>query len=111
MPIEKRQIVFTEDEIVVAIQQLYQKSNQSFPQGRIERVVIQVENGCSVACDIMDDNNYRDHVSVAGEKLAAALILFCKTRKIPIPAPARKKLGVANNQLALWITLGAASDA
>jgi len=43
---------------------------------------------------------------VAGAKLAAALILFCITRKVPLPANAQKALSVVNNHLALRVTLG-----
>ena len=110
MPTESRQIIFTDDEVIIAIQQLYQRSNQSLPKGRIENVVVHGEDGCSVDYDVIEESNFRDHVKVGSEKLAAALILFCKTRKIPIPATAKKKLSVANNQLALWITIGAAGE-
>jgi len=106
MPSETRQIIFSHDEVVAAIQQLYQRSHQVFPKGRIWDIAISEENGCQVDCDIVDSHNVRDRVTVAGAKLAAALILFCITRKVPLPANAQKALSVVNNHLALRVTLG-----
>lgn len=97
--------MFSNDEALAALQQLYQRSNQAFPKGRIENVTIGAANGCQLDCDVLDSNHVRDHLAVAGEKLAAALLLYCMTRKIPIPAAARKTLSVVNGQLALCITL------
>jgi hypothetical protein len=105
MPSELRQIVFTNDESMAALQQFYQRSNQAFPKGRLENVAVSAANGCQLDCDIVDSNQMRDHVTVAGEKLAAALLLYCMTRKIPVPVAARKTLSMVNGQLALCITL------
>ena len=105
MPSELRQIIFSNDEAVTAIQQLYQRSNRSFPAGHIARVTVSAASGCQVDCDVVDDNNMRDRVTVGGEKLAAALLLYCMTRKIPVPAAAAKTLDVVNGQLALCISL------
>ena len=110
MPSETRQIIFSSEEIVAAIQQLYVRSHQAFPRGRVWDVTVSEENGCQVDCDIIDTNNMRDRVTVAGAKLAAALILFCITRKVPIPAAAKKSLAVINNHLALCVTLGAPAE-
>jgi hypothetical protein len=106
MPSETRQIIFTNDEVVAAIQQLYLRSHQSFPPGRVWDIAISEENGCRVECDVIDNNRVRERVTVSGEKLAAALILFCITRKVPIPVAAQKTLGVINNHLALRVVLG-----
>ncbi len=105
MPSELRQIIFTNDEAMAALQQLYQRSNQAFPKGRIENVSVSAANGCQIDCEVIDVSHVRDHVTVAGEKLAAALLLYCMTRKIPIPVAARKTLDIVNGQLALCITL------
>lgn len=106
MPSELRKIVFANDEVLAAIQLLFQRSRQSFPQGRVWDITISEENGCQVDFDIIDAHNIRERVTVAGAKLAAALILFCMNRKVPIPAAAQKTLAVMNHHLALCVTLG-----
>jgi hypothetical protein len=106
MPSETRQIVFSTEELVAAVQLLYQRSHQLFPKGRIWDVAVSLENGCQVDLDIIDISNKRERVTVSGAKLAAALILFCIARKVPIPAAAQKSLAVLNNRLALCVTLG-----
>ena len=110
MPSEMRQIIFTNDEVVAAIQQLYQRSHQAFPKGRIWDIAISEDHGCQVDCDVIDQKNFRERVTVSGEKLAAALILFCITRKVPIPAAAKKTLTIVNKQLALQVLLGEAVE-
>jgi hypothetical protein len=110
MPSETRQIIFTNEEVVAAIQLLYQRSHQSFPKGRIWDIAVSEDNGCQVDCDVIDTNNVRERVTVAGAKLAAALILFCITRKVPLPAASKKALSVVNNHLALCVTLGEAVE-
>jgi len=111
MPSELRQIIFTNDEALAALRQFYQRSNQAFPKGRVENIGVSAANGCQLDCDVVDDNEIRDHVSVASEKLAAALLLYCKTRKIPVPVAARKTMNLVNGQLALCIALGGAAGA
>jgi hypothetical protein len=111
MPSELRQIIFTSDEAMAALRQFYQRSNQAFPKGRIENVGVSAANGCQLDCDVVDSNEIRDHVTVASEKLAAALLLYCKTRKIPVPVAARKTMNVVNGQLALCIALGESAKA
>lgn len=105
MPSELRQIIFSSDETVAAIRQLYQRSNRAFPAGHIAEVTISPAAGCQVDCDIEDEKNIHDRVTIAGEKLAAALLLYCMTRKIPVPVAAAKTLSIVNGQLALCITL------
>jgi len=106
MPSELRQIIFTNEELVAAIQLLYQRSRQAFPRGRVWDITVSEDNGCQVDCDVVDTKNFRDRVTVSGEKLAAALILYCMTHKVPIPAAARKTLNIVNKQLALRVTIG-----
>lgn len=110
MPSETRQIIFSNDEVVAAIQQLYLRFHQAFPKGSIWDVTISEDHGCQVDCDIMDSNNFRERVTVNGEKLAAALILFCITRKVPLPAAAPKTLSIVNKHLALRVVLGEAVE-
>lgn len=44
-------------------------------------------------------------LEIAGEKLLAALILFCHSKKIPLPARGAKALCVLNGRLAVLVQL------
>ena len=105
MATEERRILFTELEVVAAIQALYQRSKQVFPPGNVWNVAISEDNGCQIDCDIVDAKGRRDRVTVEGERLAAALILHCMQHKIPLPAKAQKSLSIVHGQLALNVIL------
>src|SRR5215469_8054539 len=105
MAIEERRIIFSDTEVVTAVQALYQRSKQTFPPGNVWNVSISEDNGCQIDCDVVDAKGRRDRVSVAGERLAAALILFCIQHKIPLPAKAQKGLVIVQGQLALHISI------
>ena len=105
MATEERRIIFTDAEVVAAVQALYQRAKQAFPPGNVWNVSISEDNGCQVDCDVVDAKGHRDRVTVAGERLAAALILFCMQHKIPLPARAQKGLVIMQGQLALHILI------
>jgi len=105
MPTEERRILFSDEEVVTAVKALYQRAKESFPPGNVWNVAISEDNGCQIDCDVVDAKGRRDRVSVAGERLAAALILHCITHKIPLPAKAQKALVIVQGKLALSITL------
>ena len=105
MPTEERRIIFTNEEVVGAIQALYHRAKEVFPPGNIWNVAISEDNGCQIDCDVVDGKGRRDRVTLAGERLAAALILHCILNKIPLPAKAQKALTLVHGKLALNITL------
>ena len=105
MATEERRIIFTDAEVVAAVQALYQRAKQAFPPGNVWNVTISEDNGCQIDCDVVDAKGRRDRVSVSGERLAAALILHCIQHKIPLPATAKKALVIVQGQLALHIMI------
>lgn len=105
MATEERRIIFTDAEVVAAVQALYQRAKQAFPPGNVWNVTISEDNGCQVDCDVVDAKGRRDRVTVAGERLAAALILYCIQHKVPLPAKATKALVIVQGQLALQIMI------
>ncbi len=105
MPSEKREIIFRNDKVLAAIRQLHQRANQAFPDGTVENITVRAEGGGHFDCDVVSNKGFRERVIVGGEKLAAALILFCISRRIAIPAAAQKRLSVIDGQLALSVIL------
>lgn len=103
MPFEKREIIFSNDEVLAAIRQFYARSNQSFPAGTINNISVTRANDAEYqfAFDVTSGHNYRERLAIGGEKLGAALLLYCISRHIPIPAAAQKRMALADGQLAL----------
>lgn len=103
MPFEKREIIFSNDEVLAAVRQFYQRLNQPFPAGSVTDIAVTRtdEAEYQFACDVTASNGYRDRLTIGGERLGAALLLYCISRHIPIPAGARKRMRLANGQLSL----------
>jgi hypothetical protein len=105
MPLDLRRIAFSQQEILAAIQQFHMRTNRPFPTGNVENASVEmVETQCAFSCDVVR-NGYREQVRLAGEALAAALIFYCISRKIPVPAKATKRLEITDGKLALVIRL------
>jgi hypothetical protein len=105
MTTEERRIIFSDEEVVGAVKALYHRAKETFPPGNVWNVAISEDNGCQIDCDVVDAKGRRDRVTVAGERLAAALILHCIMHKVPLPAKAQKALTIVQGKLALNITL------
>ena len=104
MPLDTRRILFSEEEVIVAIRQFYDRKGKSFPIGIVENTTIIEKPECTFQCDIVRDNN-QEQVVVAGAALAAALIAYCISRRIPLPAKADKTLAISQGQLVLAINM------
>jgi DNA-binding LacI/PurR family transcriptional regulator len=96
MPSELRHIFFTAAEVVEAVLQFQQKAGIPVPKGSIiaagcepteadEPVQFKIE----IACDGADKDG-ATAILCAGSQLAAALLVYCKHRNIPVPARADK---------------------
>jgi hypothetical protein len=105
MPTEERRIIFTNEEVVGAVQALYHRAKEVFPPGNVWNIAISEDNGCQIDCDVVDGKGRRDRITLAGERLAAALILHCILHKIPLPAKAQQSLTIVHGNLALNIIL------
>lgn len=108
MPVEIRHILFTEQEVVSALADFHRRAKEPLPAGTIARFSVLAEPSVRVEMDIDRDGEgqRRRNVVVEKEKLAAALILFCKMKRIPLPASSFKVLRVINKQLTLVVSIG-----
>ncbi len=112
MPSEVRIIVFTSEEALEAIAQFSETLDTPLFSGRPSdlhvrknpqvRAVLEVERAGGEEIETVDLN---------ASHLAAALITFCRKRRIPLPRNARKELDVMDDQLVLRLEVGAPGKA
>jgi len=92
MPSEVRQLLFQSREIIVAVMEYCQRRGLALPLGTASRIVIVAGEPVHAVLDIATDLGQTVEIEVNAEMLAAALILYCINRKIPLPAEADKRL-------------------
>lgn len=92
MPSEVRQLLFKSREIITAITEYYQRRGIALPNGTAERVMLPESGQVHALLIIATDRGGKVEVEVNTEMLAAALILYCINRKIPLPVESEKRL-------------------
>lgn len=92
MPSEVRQLLFQARELILAVTEYYHKRGLPLPVGTASRISIAEAQPISAILDIATDQGDTIGIEINAETLAAALILYCINRKIPLPADADKKL-------------------
>ena len=112
MPNEIRQISFQPAEVARALLAYGQHMGKPLPPGSIlacEPVGDGRTAPVVVQLSIRKDDAAKDappHVmTVEGAALAAALILYCRSKKIPLPAAAGKSIRTIANQVCLIVTV------
>lgn len=114
MPTEIRHILFSPAEMVVAVSDFSRRTGKPLPPGSVVgcRINSAVEDGVelvrfslSIASAAAAGNVCEQReVTSGGSNLAAALILFCRDRRIPLPSDADKSLRRFGDQVALVVT-------
>ncbi len=102
MPTEMRQSVFRMVEVVTAVTDYHRRRGIALPIGTVVGVDIVEEDGVHGALLVQGDS-VTTRFDVKAEVLAAALILFCINRKIPLPVDADKRLQRVGDGVALMV--------
>ena len=108
MPTEMRHIVFTPNEVLRSITQYRHRRREPLPAGTISNLKIEERPDVHVVLYITGDAQGKkaEEVVFQGAELAAALVMFCIERKIPLPAArAKKTLRVFDKQLGLEVAI------
>jgi hypothetical protein len=101
-----RQIAFRDAEIFSAIKDYRSRRGEPLPVGSV--VGIDVEDAPDVTATIriaQDGGRAVIRVELSAESIAAALILFCIKRKIPLPAHADKSIRKSGDTIVLLINI------
>ena len=121
MPSELRHVLFRPAEVVQAVKEYYRRSGAPLPSGSVVRCGPEGEGGgVRFRIALVPDRakghapappgeGARHEVLVEGPALAAALILHCRDRGIPLPASAEKSLQRLGERVCLIAIIGAKS--
>lgn len=106
MPTEIRNIIFTTNEVLFAVKDFRQRKKDPLPSGSVLDCVILEKPNIHAMIDMAcDPDGHKLTLTFESEELAAALILFCINRKIPLPADAIKILQLFDGELGLVVTI------
>lgn len=117
MPSEVRHLLFRPAEVVQAVKEYHRRSGAPLPSGTVARCGPEAEGGgvrfrITLVPDRARDRTpsaateaARYEVVVEGPVLAAALILHCRDRGIPLAASAEKSLQRFGEQVCLISTI------
>ncbi len=114
MPAELRHILFRTTEVVSAVVLYQRHMGLPLPAGTILSCGLEpAEPGAAIGFSLVIgldkpklDEAPRRRVTVEGPALAAALILLCRERHVPLPAKADKSLQRFGDQLGLVVAIG-----
>ena len=104
MPTEIRQIAFKSQEAMQAVIEYHRRRSIALPSGSAIDITFD-EEPVSAVLRIQAAGGLTKQVPITAEGLAAALILFCINRKIPLPAEADKRLQKLNGGVALIVRI------
>lgn len=125
MPSELRHIVFRPAEVVEAIEEYLRRLGTPLPSGsivecgpvrgdgfdgKVSFFITIVPDAPWGEAESWTDEEGRREVVIEGPALAAALILFCRSRRIPMPATADKSLQRIGSQICLVASLSPKYD-
>ncbi len=106
MPSEIRRLIFNSEELIEAIQEYREISKAKLPPGMIVSCTPTSDPEVTVHLEIFDQR--RDETSavdLAPEVIAAALLHYCITHRIPMPRQAEKSIQVHGDEVTLSIRI------
>jgi len=106
MPDETRRLHFSNLELYRALLEHSIRRGRRLPSGRILKVSMHEAPKPGFAVVIDDDLRHENAVVRFDlPSVAAALITYCRSRKVPLPRRARKSLTVVDRRICLELTI------
>src|SRR5579883_661454 len=107
MASELRRIIFSHAELRSALDDYFAGRKTPLPLGVIVNVRLEgASQGIVLVSMAGANDNDQSMITLAPEQVAAALLKFCRTSRIPVPKSASKSLSVSGDTLALDIRSG-----
>ena len=107
MPNEMRKIVFTEDELQAALVNYALRTNKKLPNATINNILVEAKEGVTATIVYMRDGTEEPKsVEFTPNDVAAAIILYCSTRQIPLPRDAKKVVVPIEDSVGMIIKIG-----
>ncbi|MCA0451107.1 MAG: hypothetical protein LCH62_15290 [Proteobacteria bacterium] len=111
MASEYRLIFFDQNELCRALIEYNRQRRTPFPPGNLKKVVID-RHTLNVTIQIDKDAGQSATVAFDPSSVAAALIVYCRERKIPLPAKSAKEMRLVADRLCFLIRIkGTPSEA
>ncbi len=104
MASEYRLIFFDQNEMCRALIEYNRQRRTPFPPGNLKKVVIDRDR-LNVTIQIDKDSGDMDKVTFDAASVAAALIVYCRERKIPLPAKSAKEMRLVADRLCFLIRI------
>ncbi len=104
MPEEYRKLLFTDDELKQAIVEFCQSNGMILPQDEIIAVEMTglPHNPVRLRYSTTTQRGATE-VSLSRDQLGAALIIYCRQRRIPVPRSAEKNVKINGSEVALLV--------
>jgi hypothetical protein len=99
---ELRCILFTNRELLSAILDRRRKVRDMLPEGQVTNIRLEQHRG--TRCTLEIDQGHSE-IEISETELQAALLSFCLTKRVPLPAEAEKTVHLIRGRAALIITL------
>ncbi len=106
MPREDRTIIFSPREVHEALEGFAQRQNMPMPQGTLDAVSFEAGAEPALTVSIKPlGRPVAQRIAFRKAEVAAALILYCRAQKVPLPKNCRKELIAHDGVPAFHITL------
>lgn len=93
MPIERRRILFSDDEIVAAAVSHCRATGIAVPDAEVEDIDVSLKPDCAVTLTFaVSSPDQSDELSIDTDTLVNALVSFCRLNAIPLPKSAQKHI-------------------
>lgn len=104
MPLEHRTLTFDSVELAEALTGHSAVTRKPFPAGIVVSVELEQDPKTVIKVTVQDYHIARKvSVSMEPEQMAAALIHYCRVKKVPLPRRSRKSLHVEDGRVLLKI--------
>ena len=102
---ELRCITFTEQEAIAAVVDRRHAQRHALPAGMIRGLSVNIDGNNTCALEMEDYHGNRPCVTIPEQEIAAALVAYCLSRKIPMPRKSSKTIHVIGGDLTLVLTI------
>ncbi len=105
MPRERRKIIFTAEELVLAVRSYDRVTAEFLPRGEVRSVQVEDRGGVRLTVSLQAGPAGTTNIDVAQRDVIELLIRACLENNIPIPLRAAKFLAVVDGDLAMAMDL------
>jgi len=106
MVMEQRELTFTNKELVESINIFPKKASLKLPDGKITNISIEDDSYVFAVVQIRKaEDDKIEKVALDSSSLAAILLFYCRSKKIPIPKNAKKNITKVESGVSLNISI------